>query len=142
MQVKPSYGLSEEQIEKMLYDSYEYAEQDLKQRQLLEARVEADRILAALRQALATDGNLLPQDDLDEIARSIGRLEEALRGDDHGHIRLRTAQLDFQTKPFAEKRMNAGIARAIGGHQVAEIEEKVEHAKGTAEHEGHPEGGR
>jgi len=137
VQVKPSYGLSEEQIEKMLYDSYEYAEQDLKQRQLVEARVEADRILAALRQALAADGGLLSADDRDEIDRSIARLEEAMRGDDHAHIRLRTSQLDFQTKPFAEKRMNAGIARAIGGHQVEEIAEKVEHAKGTAEHEGH-----
>ena len=144
VQVKPSYGLSEEQIEKMLYDSYEYAEEDLKQRQLVEARVEADRILSALRQALAVDGGLLSADDRDEIDRSIGRLEEAMRGDDHAHIRLRTSQLDFQTKPFAEKRMNAGIARAIGGHQVSEIEEKVEHAKGTAEHEGHahPGGGR
>ena len=143
VQVKPSYGLSEEQIEKMLFDSYEYAEEDLKQRQLVEARVEADRILAALRQALAVDGRLLAADDRDEIDRSIARLEEAMRGDDHAHIRLRTSQLDFQTKPFAEKRMNAGIARAIGGHQVSEIEEKVEHAKGTAEHEGHahPGGG-
>jgi molecular chaperone HscA len=136
VQVKPSYGLSEEQIEKMLYDSYEYAEEDLKARQLAEARVEADRILSALRLALAADGRLLAPDDRDEIDRSIARLEEAVRGDDHAHIRLRTSQLDFQTKPFAEKRMNQGIARAIGGHQVDEIAEKVEHAKGTAEHEG------
>ncbi|HEX8952692.1 MAG TPA: Hsp70 family protein, partial [Polyangia bacterium] len=121
---------------KMLYDSYEYAEQDLKQRQLVEARVEADRILAALKQALAVDGRLLSPDDRAEIDASIARLETAMRGDDHAHIRLRTSQLDFQTKPFAEKRMNAGIARAIGGHQVDEIAEKVEHAKGTAEHEG------
>ncbi|MGZ3438567.1 MAG: Fe-S protein assembly chaperone HscA [Polyangia bacterium] len=142
VQVKPSYGLSEEQIEKMLYDSYEYAEEDLKARQLAEARVEAERILAALEQALAVDGRLLASDDREEIDRSIARLEEAVRGDDHAHIRLRTSQLDFQTKPFAEKRMNEGIRRAIGGHRVGEIEEKVEHAKGTAEHEGLPGGGR
>jgi molecular chaperone HscA len=136
VQVKPSYGLTEEQIEKMLYDSYEYAEEDLKKRQLLEARVEADRILSALKQALAVDGRLLSTDDRDEIDRSIGRLEEAMRGEDHAQIRTRTSQLDFQTKPFAEKRMNEGIARAIGGHQVSEIEGKVEHAKGTEAHEG------
>ncbi|HEY2745272.1 MAG TPA: Fe-S protein assembly chaperone HscA [Polyangia bacterium] len=136
VQVKPSYGLSEEQIEKMLYDSYEYAEEDLKARQLAEARVEADRIVAALKQALAVDGRLLAADDRDEIDRGIGRLEDAVRGDDHALIRKRTVELDFQTKPFAEKRMNEGIARAIGGHQVGEIEQKVEHAKGTAEHEG------
>jgi hypothetical protein len=51
-------------------------------------------------------------------------------------IRARTGELDAATKPFAEKRMNEGINRAIGGHQVGEIEERVEHAKGTAEHEG------
>jgi molecular chaperone HscA len=134
--VKPSYGLSEEQIEKMLYDSYEYAEEDLKKRQLAEARVEADRILAALRQALASDGRLLAPDDRAEIDASIARLETAMGADDHAMIRTRTSQLDFQTKPFAEKRMNQGIARAIGGHAVGEIAEKVEHAKGTAEHEG------
>src|SRR5262249_10240347 len=137
VQVKPSYGLTDEQIEKMLYDSYEYAEEDLKTRQLVEARVEADRILAALRQALAVDGRLLARDDRAEIDASIARLQEAMRGDDHGLVRRRTEQLDFQTKPFAEKRMNEGIKRAIGGHQLGEIEEKVEHAKGTAEHEGH-----
>jgi molecular chaperone HscA len=142
VEVKPSYGLSEEQIEKMLYDSYEYAEDDLKARQLAEARVEADRILSALKQALAVDGRLLAPDDRGEIDASIARLETAMRGDDHAHIRLRTSQLDFQTKPFAEKRMNEGIARAIGGHQVGEIAEKVEHAKGTAEHEGLHGGGR
>jgi molecular chaperone HscA len=140
--VKPSYGLTDEQIEKMLFDSYEYAEEDLKARLLAEARVEADRILSALRQALAVDGRLLSTDDRAEIDGGIARLEEAVRGDDHALIRKRTEQLDFQTKPFAEKRMNEGIARAIGGHEVAEIEGKVEHAKGTAEHEGHahPEG--
>jgi molecular chaperone HscA len=142
VEVKPSYGLSEEQIEQMLYDSYEYAEDDLKARQLAEARVEADRILAALEQALAVEGGLLAADDRAEIDAGIARLEAAMRGDDHAHIRLRTSQLDFQTKPFAEKRMNAGIARAIGGHEVGEIEQKVEHAKGTAEHEGlAPHGG-
>ena len=141
VQVKPSYGLSEEQIEKMLYDSYEYAEEDLKARQLAEARVEANRILAALKQALGVDGRLLADGDRAEIDASIARLEEAVRGDDHTLIRTRTSQLDFQTKPFAEKRMNEGIARAIGGHQVNEIEKQVEHAKGTAEHEGLPTAG-
>ena len=134
--VKPSYGLSEEQIEKMLFDSYEYAEEDLKTRQLVEARVEADRIVAALQSALAVDGGLLAPDDRQEIDAGVARLREAMAKDDHQLIRHRTSQLDFQTKPFAEKRMNAGINRAIGGHAVGEIADKVEHAKGTAEHEG------
>src|SRR6185369_12110533 len=60
--VKPSYGLSEEQIEKMLLDSYEYAEVDYKKRMLIEARVEAERIVAALEHAVAADGDLLEAD--------------------------------------------------------------------------------
>src|SRR6185295_7001317 len=59
VQVKPSYGLTDEQIEQMLLDSYDHAEDDLKKRQLVEARVEAERILAALEGALKADGHLL-----------------------------------------------------------------------------------
>jgi molecular chaperone HscA len=137
VEVKPSYGLSEEQIEKMLFDSYEFAEQDLNARQLAEARVEAERILSALRNALAVDGKLLDAAEqvvIDELAAAV---EAAARGEDHRLIRTRTEALDLGTKTFAERRMNQGITRAIGGHKVDEIEKAVEHAEGTARHEGH-----
>jgi molecular chaperone HscA len=137
VEVKPSYGLSEEQIEKMLFDSYEYAEQDLAARQLLEARVEAERILQALRNALAVDGQLLDAAERVVIDEKAQLVEEAARGTDQRLIRTRTGELDLATKQFAERRMNRGIQRAIGGHQVDEIEKKVEHAEGTAAHEGH-----
>jgi molecular chaperone HscA len=136
VQVKPSYGLSDEQIEQMLYDSYEYAEEDLKARLLAEARVEAERILAALKAALEADGRLLGDEERAGIDRAMAGLAEAVAAGDHQAIRTRTAELDLQTKPFAERRMDEGINRAIGGHAVDEIGEKVEHAKGTAEHEG------
>jgi molecular chaperone HscA len=137
VEVKPSYGLSEEQIEKMLFDSYEYAEEDLHARQLLEARVEAERILAALRNALAVDGKLLDAAERAVIDEQAALVAEAVRGDDHRLIRTRTEALDLGTKTFAERRMNQGINRAIGGQKVDEIEKAVEHAEGTARHEGH-----
>jgi molecular chaperone HscA len=136
VQVKPSYGLTDEQIEQMLLDSYEHAEEDLKRRMLTEARVEAERILAALRGALAADGKLLDAQERADVDRHVASLAEAVRGEDHRAIRNRTEALDLATKTFAERRMNEGIARAIAGKQVGAIEKQVEHAKGTAEHEG------
>jgi molecular chaperone HscA len=137
VQVKPSYGLTDEQIEQMLLDSYEHAEEDLKRRMLTEARVEAERILAALKGALAADGKLLNAEERGEIDGHVASLAEAVRGEDHRAIRNRTEALDLATKTFAERRMNQGIRAAIGGHDVEEIEKKVEHAKGT-EHHGVP----
>ncbi len=120
----------------MLIDSYEHAEEDLDARQRREARVEAERILAALRAALAVDGRLLSAEERAAVDAAAARLDAAARGTDHRAIRARTEELDVATKPFAERRMNEGIARAIGGHEVGEIEKAVEHAKGTEAHEG------
>ncbi|HEX4458714.1 MAG TPA: Fe-S protein assembly chaperone HscA, partial [Polyangia bacterium] len=136
VEVKPTYGLSEEQIEKMLFDSYEYAEEDLKARLLAEARVESDRILSALERALAVDGRLLSAEERADIDAQVAGLRQAAQGEDHRDIRTRTEKLDLATKPFAERRMNEGIRRAIGGREVGAIEKQVEHAKGTAAHEG------
>jgi molecular chaperone HscA len=136
VQVKPSYGLTDEQIEQMLLDSYEHAEEDLKKRLLLEARVEAERILSALEVALNADGSLLAPEERAQIEAAAGALAQAAAGNDHRPIRTRTEELDLTTKTFAERRMNQQIRRAIGGHDVDEIEKKVEHAKGL---EGHGE---
>jgi molecular chaperone HscA len=92
--------------------------------------------LSALERALAVDGPLLsPLERTDIDAQMVG-LRQAAAGDDHRAIRERTEKLDLATKPFAERRMNEGIRRAIGGQQVGAIEKQVEHAKGTAAHEG------
>jgi molecular chaperone HscA len=137
VQVKPSYGLTEEQIEQMLIDSYEYAEEDLKTRQLAEARIEAERILSALEIALAADGErLLSAEERADVEDQVLKLREAIAGQDHRAIRARTEQLDVGTKTFAERRMNEGIARAIAGQNVELIEKKVEHAEGTDRHTG------
>jgi molecular chaperone HscA len=135
VRVKPSYGLTEEQIEQMLVDSYEYAEEDLKRRMLAEARVEAERILQALAGALAVDGGLLSAEERAAIDGVAGELRAAVAGEDHRAIRERIEALDLATKTFAERRMNRDIAEAIAGQRVELVEKTVEHAKGTAEHE-------
>jgi molecular chaperone HscA len=119
----------------MLIDSYEHAEDDLKQRMLREARVEAERILAALDGALEADGALLTADERAALDAAVGGLRAELQNKDHRRIRERTEALDRASKPFAEKRMNREIARAIAGQKVDAVEKKVEHAKGTEAHE-------
>jgi molecular chaperone HscA len=136
VQVKPSYGLSDEQIEQMLLDSFEHAEEDLRTRLLREARVEGERIASALAAALAADGALLAPDERAAVDARLAELRAALAGEDPRAIRASTEALDLATRPFAERRMNAGIQRAIGGHEVGEIERRVEHAKGTGGHGG------
>jgi molecular chaperone HscA len=79
---------------------------------------------------------LLNAEERADIDRHIASLAAAMTGEDHRAIRQHTETLDLATKPFAERRMNQQINAAIGGHQVEEIEEKVQHAKGTEAHEG------
>ena len=133
--VKPSYGLTDEEIERMLIDSYEFAEEDLATRQRSEARVEAERILAALTGALTVDGALLSNEERAIVDGHADALRAALAGDAHRAIRDRIAALDVATKPFAERRMNRDIGKAIGGQAVDAVGERVSHAVGTEAHE-------
>ena len=144
--VKPSYGLTDEEIEQMLIDSYEYAEVDLMNRQRAEARVEAERILAALEGALFADNELLSEEERQVIDTHAAGLRTALAGSEHRPIRVAIEALDHATKAFAERRMNRDIGTAIGGHDVDEVGKSVEHATGTEAHEvraqGHKEAPR
>ncbi len=125
IEVKPSYGLSDEEVEQMLVDSFEYAEEDLAKRNLLIERIEGDRILAATRQAFATDPEML-----DDEVRAAGEaamkiLETAMAGTDHLAIRHAVEALDVATKPFAQKRMNRAIAAQFQGVALDDAAKKV-----------------
>ena len=127
--VKPSYGLTDEEVERMLIESFEHAEDDLRRRNLVIERVEADRILAATRGAFAAD---LASGDglLDPEVRAAGEqamtaLEEAKAGDNHLAIRDAIAALDLATKPFAQARMNLAVGAAFEGKSLADVEEDV-----------------
>jgi molecular chaperone HscA len=124
--VKPSYGLTDEEIERMLLESYEHAEADVKTRLLTDARVEADRIVNATRSALATDGNLLNPEERAAIDSALATLIEKRGGTDHRAIAAASEALDRASQEFAQRRMDAGLQRAVAGRKVGEVESKLE----------------
>jgi molecular chaperone HscA len=125
IEVKPSYGLSDEEVERMLLDSFEHAEEDLEQRNLLIERVEADRILSATKQAFATDPELLDDDVRTAGLEAMAKLEAAMAGTDYLAIRHAVEAVDIATKPFAQKRMNRAIAAQFQGVNLEDAARKV-----------------
>jgi molecular chaperone HscA len=128
--VKPSYGLDDVTVEKMLLEALDHGEEDLTRRRLAENRVEAGRILAATRKGLDADEDLLEPRERDRIEEACAALDESARGDNPTRIHARIEALDEATKAFAGRRMNRAIARAIEGKRVELVEKSVEHAKG------------
>jgi molecular chaperone HscA len=125
IQVKPSYGLTDEEVERMLLDSFTHAEEDVKARLLTEQRVEAERIAQAARAAMADSPELLTDEDRQGIARAMDELEQAKGGTDHGAIRLAVERLDAASKDFAGRRMNRALETGLRGRGVADVEAKV-----------------
>ena len=125
IEVKPSYGLTDEEVERMLVESFEHAEDDLARRNLAVERVEAERILAATRGAFASDGGLLEPDVRAAGERAMTELEAAARGDDHLKIRAAIEALDLATKPFAQARMNRAVEAQLRGRSIDEAEAQV-----------------
>jgi molecular chaperone HscA len=125
IQVKPSYGLSDEQVEKMLLDSFAYAEDDVKTRLLAEQRVEAARIFDALDTAMRDTPDLLTRDDREAITAARAALERAKQAGDANAIRIAIEALDRASKPFAERRMNRALDAGLRGRDLAAVEAKV-----------------
>jgi molecular chaperone HscA len=119
--VKPSYGLSDEQIAQMLEDGFAHAEQDMAARALREARVEAERMVLATRSALAADGALLEPGERAAIESLVAACEREARGDDAGAIDAAIKALADGTESFAAMRMNEGIRAALAGRRLDEV---------------------
>ncbi len=119
--VKPSYGLADEDIARMLSESFTTAEVDMKERALRESRVEAERMTLATRAALAADGDLLNAQDIAAIEAMLGKLETARQGSDHHAIDDAVEALAQSTEAFAAERMNRGIRKALAGRRVTEV---------------------
>jgi molecular chaperone HscA len=119
--VKPSYGLSDDQIAAMLKDSFSTAQQDMKSRALIEARVDADRMVLATQSALDIDGHLLNTDEAGVITASIAALLIAKEADDAAVVESATSDLAKATEAFAAMRMNSGIAKALAGKNIETI---------------------
>ncbi|MFW9621982.1 MAG: Hsp70 family protein, partial [Macromonas sp.] len=116
--VKPSYGLSDEQIAAMLQDSFATAQQDMQARALVEARVEAERMLDATRSALAADGALLDAPARAAIDTLLAQTEAARSLTDATAIEAAVEALAKGTEAFAALRMNRSIAQALAGQNV------------------------
>ena len=125
IEVKPSYGLSHDDMADMLYDSLENAEADVTQRLLVEARVEARRNLLALEAALAKDGSLLAADERVALDAARAELEIAIAGENRDAINAAAEALEGMSKPFAERRMDRGIREALAGLSVGDLESRV-----------------
>ena len=119
--VKPSYGLSDDEITGMLKDSMAHAKDDAFLRALREAQVEAKRLIEAVSAAMESDGELLSADQRPRVDAALQRLREAAAGDNRRHITLAMDDLDAETKEFAARRMDKSIKRALAGRRVAEL---------------------
>jgi molecular chaperone HscA len=120
--VKPSYGLSDQQIARMLQESFTTAEQDMKARALAEARVDAERMLLATQTALDADGELLGPGERAHIESLVEQLRQvAAASQDAGAIEAATQGLAKGTESFAAERMNHSIQKALSGKNVATI---------------------
>jgi molecular chaperone HscA len=116
--VKPSYGLSDEQIATMLKESFSTAQADMQARALVEARVDADRLLLATRSALDADGDLLAPEEREAVDRAMQALDVARLGADAATIELASKALANATEAFAAMRMNRGISQALAGKNI------------------------
>ncbi|HMA88083.1 MAG TPA: Fe-S protein assembly chaperone HscA [Burkholderiales bacterium] len=120
--VKPSYGLEDADIERMLRDSYEHARDDMHARALAEQRVEGERLLAATRAALAADAALLSTEERAGIERAVSALEAVAGGSDHRAIKQAVDALNRATEEFAARRMDANVRRALAGRNIASLD--------------------
>ncbi|WNG69458.1 Fe-S protein assembly chaperone HscA [Cupriavidus gilardii] len=119
--VKPSYGLGDDDIARMLQDSFREAEHDMKTRALAEERVDAERLLEATRSALQADGDLLSDDERAEVEALMARVRETAAGDDHLAIKAAIETLSRGTDEFAARRMDRSIKQALAGRKVQEL---------------------
>ncbi|MBP7353543.1 MAG: Fe-S protein assembly chaperone HscA [Comamonas sp.] len=119
--VKPSYGLSDAQVAQMLQDGFNTAQEDMKARALVEARVDADRMLLATHSALAADGDVLSAAQRAEIDQLMDALSQAKSSDDVAVVEAATQALAKGTEAFAAERMNRGIREALAGKNVQSI---------------------
>jgi molecular chaperone HscA len=119
--VKPSYGLSDDDVARMLRDGFGSAEVDMRERALREVRVDADRLVLATRAALTADGDLLNPSERTSIERRIDELETARRGDEPAAIRAALDALADSTEGFAAMRMNRSIRSVLAGRRVEEV---------------------
>lgn len=120
--VKPSYGLSEDEMARMLYDALQHGANDMQLRVLTEARVEAERVLTALAAALVVDGDLLNPQERQALDDQAAAVRRAIAGEDRDAINAAVEDLEKASRTFAERRMDRGIRAALSGRALDELD--------------------
>jgi molecular chaperone HscA len=133
--VKPSYGLSDDEIANMLKDSMAHSRDDALRRALKEVQVEAQRLIEAVQSAMKSDRDLLTDEQFATIDTTIGRLQAAALGEDRRQISQAMNDLEVETRDFAAQRMDKIIRKAMAGKRIEDLpgteaspEKKGEHA--------------
>ena len=121
IEVKPSYGLKDGDISRMIEASYQHAQEDIEVRRLREQKVEAERMLAALESALAVDGGLLSQDEAANLRAGMQNVLAATGGSDWDLIKRSVDALNLTSTEFAARRMDHSIKTALTGHKLEEL---------------------
>ena len=121
LEVKPSSGLADEEVERMIGESFKFAAEDLKARQLIEARTEADAILRATEKALGQGKQLIDSDEVALIKAAMATLETAKSGDDYRAIRGRMADLEKATHRLAETLMDTSLKEALENKKLSDL---------------------
>ncbi len=125
IEVRPSYGLTDDEVERMVIESFEHAEEDIRARQLIEARVEADQVLLHTQKQLPVAAEFvragdLTQKEYDRIKAAIAALKEAVGGEDHERIRQRIEDLDLSARKLAQMIMDQAVGEMLRGRSVEE----------------------
>ena len=122
--VKPSYGLSDDEVARMLQESFSHATQDRDARALAEQRVEAESLLTALRAALDQDAGLLTAAEREDLGARMAELERSWNSTDHRAIKAAVEALNRASEPFAARRMDRAVSGALAGRKVDEMAAK------------------
>jgi molecular chaperone HscA len=121
VEVKPSYGLTDAEVEGMLMASFDHAQQDIEERLLIEKRVEAERVLAATTKALREDGLLVDATERGVIEGAVAAARSAIAGTDRSAVQAALDALDAATQPLAHRRMSKRIGEALENKSIDEI---------------------
>lgn len=121
VQVKPSHGLTDDEVEGMVRDSFQFATEDIKARQLIEARNEANAIIVATEKALGRAANLIQEKETESIRQILRQLGEVKDGDDHRAIRGKIAEVEKKTHHLAEVLMDATLKEALESKKLSDV---------------------
>jgi molecular chaperone DnaK len=124
IEVKPSYGLSDTEVERMIEDSFKFAQQDVDARKLIEARLEAGALMTTTEKSLADGGKLIGQEEAAAIRNRLSLLKAATDGNDPKAIRARMADLEQAAKPLSVAMLDDSLKRSLKGKKVSEVSKR------------------